>query len=154
DALEERLRDDGRWADLADVLEQDLAALGPPPEDAGGEATDAGATASLARRRYLLAALVSLYRDRLGRPARALVFQRQRVALDSGDLDGLMLTRDLELAALVSAPEPASNGDPPPSLRREGVATLIQLAARAGQPAVMAALENEAAASVTDDPSL
>ena len=169
DALEERLRVDGRWADLADVLEKDLAALGPPPEDATGEATGADASVGaaplpspLARRRYLLEALVGLNRDRLGRPARALVFQRQRVALDAGDLDGWMLTRDLELQALVVAPDPAGNaegnatgnGDPHAVLRREGVATLIQLAARAGQPAVMAALENEAAASVTDDPSL
>ncbi len=75
DALEEMLRADGRWADLAEVLEQDLAALGPPPEDGRcPSATDApGGAASpspLARRRYLLEALVGLYRDRLG-PARA-----------------------------------------------------------------------------------
>ncbi len=166
DALEEMLRADGRWADLAAVLEQDLAALGPPPEEGGagasatGDESGAAATAPspLARRRYLLEALVGIYRGRLDRPARALVFQRQRVALDSGDLDGWMLTRDLELWAAVAAPDAPlgenGGGDPRVKLRREGVATLISLAARAGQPAVMAALENEAAALVVDDPSL
>lgn len=166
DALEEMLRADGRWADLADVLERDLVALGPPPDDASLEAAGAAGTESttgaaapspLARRRYLLEALVGLYRDRLSRPGRALVFQRQRVSLDSGDLDGWMLKRALELWASVTNPADASEnaeGDPALALRREGVTTLISLAARAGQPAVMAALENEAAALVVDDPSL
>ncbi len=165
DALEEMLRVDARWADLAQVLERDLVALGPAPEDAGLEAASAagaesspGARSPLARRRYLLEALVGLYRDRLGRPGRALVFQRQRVSLDSDDLDGWMLQRDLELWASVTNPADAAGdqapGDPGVALRREGVTTLISLAARAGQPAVMAALENEAAALVVDDPSL
>ena len=101
DALEEMLRVDGRYAELAEVLERELAALGQ--EDGHEEA-------QAPRRRYLLEALVGLHRDRLARPARALVFQRQRVALDPSDLDGWVLTRDLEVAVSVAPEEDQVEG--------------------------------------------
>ena len=137
DALEELLRADARWEELAELLGGDLAALAP-------------GDAQAARRRYLLEALVGLHRDRLASPARALVFQRERVALDPSDLHGWMVKRDLELAVSIGPGDPEAKA----ALRREGVTTLIDLAARAGVPAVTAALENEAAALVTDDPGL
>jgi tetratricopeptide (TPR) repeat protein len=138
DALEEILRSDGRWAELAEILEQDLAVL---PDD---EATTG------ARRRYLLRALVTLHHDRLGHAARALLFQRQWVSLEPSDLDAWVFKRHLELAASLAS----AGSAPEVEARQESVATLIQLAARAGLPAVTAALENEAAALVTGDPSL
>jgi tetratricopeptide (TPR) repeat protein len=136
DALEELLRADARWSDLVQLLEGDLAAL--PADEAHAP-----------RRRYLLAALVGLYRDRLNDPARALVHQRARVDLD-GELDAWVLRRDLELAVSITTDDP----DVRDSLRRDGVATLIQLAMRAGEPSVTAALETEAAGLVTGDAAL
>ena len=138
DALDQILRSDGRWEELAPILEQDLAAL-----SGADAATDA-------RRRYLLRALVGLHRDHLGSPARALAFQRQWVDLVPSDLDAWVVKRDLELATTLVAG--VSDGEE--ALRKESVVTLIELAARAGQPAVTAALENEAAARVIDDPAL
>ncbi|HET6147345.1 MAG TPA: tetratricopeptide repeat protein [Polyangia bacterium] len=137
DALEEVLRSDERWADLAELFEGDLAAL-PAAEE------------HEPRRRYLLQALVGLHRDRLGNSERALVHQRARVELDPSDLGAWILRRDLELAVSVTTDDPDLRG----RLRRDGVGTLIQLAMRAEEPSVTAALETEAATLVTGDPAL
>jgi hypothetical protein len=129
DALEERLRGAGRWSELAELLESELAL--PDGDEPVGEPPRA-------RRRYLLETLVGLRRDRLDQPARALQLQREVVALDPDDLRAWIGQRDLELAVALAGP-----GGAPAA--REEVATLIELAARAGQPAVRAALEIEAA---------
>jgi tetratricopeptide (TPR) repeat protein len=162
DASEALLASQGRWAELAALLEAALAEVVGVPEAAERELT-------------LREELVALYRDDLNAPDRAYAHQKVLVQAAPRDVRRRVRLRDLELAggrpSGTSAPSlPAPFGPftpslPPRSLRSasplaslglgdtsdvaeataEEAETLKALAAAADEPAVAAALEVEAA---------
>jgi tetratricopeptide (TPR) repeat protein len=86
DALEVLLRATGRGADVAALLELELARGDADPQ----------------RETWLREELVGIYRDDLGAPDRAVAHQRRLVELSPGDARRLVRLRDLEL--LIGAP--------------------------------------------------
>jgi tetratricopeptide (TPR) repeat protein len=143
DAAESLLAGQGRWAELAALLEAALAEVAGVPEAAERE---------LALREEL----VALYRDQLGAPERAHAHQKHLVQAAPRDMRRRVRLRDLELAGGNSGPSAPSHpaSSPLASLGlasdlaeavAEEVETLKALAAGADEPAVAAALEVEAA---------
>jgi cellulose synthase operon protein C len=125
DALEALLVAQGRWTELAELLEAALSEV-------------AGVEAAAERELTLREELVALYRDDLGEPGRALAHQKQLVALRPGDVRQLVRLRDLELLGGIDTSDAAE-------ATAEEVETTLKLAAGADDPAVAAALKVEAA---------
>jgi tetratricopeptide (TPR) repeat protein len=134
DALEALLVAQGRWTDVAELLEAALSEV-------------AGVAAAAERELTLREELVALYRDDLGEPGRALAHQKQLVALRPGDVRQLVRQRDLELLGGIDTSDAAE-------AMAEEVETILKLAAGADDPAVAAALKVEAArlSVLGDDP--
>jgi tetratricopeptide (TPR) repeat protein len=125
DAAEGLLATQGRWAELAALLEAALAEVAGVPEAAERELT-------------LREELVALYRDELNAPDRALAHQKLLVQAAPRDVRRRVRLRDLELAG-------GSDTSDVAEAMAEEVETLRALAAGADEPAVAAALEVEAA---------
>jgi tetratricopeptide (TPR) repeat protein len=125
DALESLLAAQGRWAELAELLEAALAEI-------------VGAPGAAERELTLREELVALYRDDLGAPHRAFAHQKQLVASAPRDVRQRVRLHDLELAGGIEASDVAEAA-------AEEVESLRVLAAFADDPAVAAALKVEAA---------
>ncbi|HEY2728402.1 MAG TPA: hypothetical protein VGK52_00585 [Polyangia bacterium] len=125
DALEALLAAQGRWAELADLLEAALGEIVGTPGSAERELT-------------LREELVALYRDDLGAPEKAFAQQKQLVAAAPRDVRQRVRLHDLELAGGSEASDVAE-------ATAEEVESLRVLAAGADEPAVAAALKVEGA---------
>jgi cellulose synthase operon protein C len=125
DALETLLAAQGRWAELAELLEAALAEVAGRPEAAERELT-------------LREELVALYRDDLGAPERAWEHAKHLVASAPRDVRQRVRLRDLELAGGIDASDVAEAAG-------DEVESVLLLAAAADEPAVAAALKVEAA---------
>ena len=127
DALESLLAAQGRWADLAELLEAALSEIvGAPGID-------------MAERELTLREeLVALYRDDLRAPHKAFAHQKQLVATAPRDVRQRVRLHDLELAGGIEASDVAE-------ATAEEVESLRVLAASADDAAVAAALKVEAA---------
>jgi tetratricopeptide (TPR) repeat protein len=125
DALEDLLGAQGRWADLAELLEAALAEI-------------AGAPDAAERELALREELVALYRDDLGAPEQAMAHQKQLVLQAPRDVRQRVRLRDLELLGGSLASDVAE-------AVADEVESLRALAASADDAAVAAALKVEAA---------
>ena len=127
DALESLLAAQGRWAELADLLEAALSEIvGAPGVD-------------MAERELTLREeLVALYRDDLHAPHKAFAHQKQLVATAPRDVRQRVRLHDLELAGGIEASDLAE-------ATAEEVESLRVLAERADAAAVAASLKVEAA---------
>ncbi len=127
DALESLLAAQGRWADLAELLEAALSEIvGAPGVD-------------MAERELTLREeLVALYRDDLRAPHKAFAHQKQLVATAPRDVRQRVRLHDLELSGGIEASDVAE-------ATAEEVESLRVLAESADDPAVAASLKVEAA---------
>ena len=125
DALESLLAAQGRWGELAELLEAALAEI-------------VGAPGAAERELTLREELVALYRDDLHAPEKAFAHQKQLVAAAPRDVRQRVRLRDLELAGGVDTSDVAEAA-------AEEVESLRVLAAGADDAAVAAALKVEAA---------
>jgi cellulose synthase operon protein C len=125
DALETLLGAQGRWAELAELLEAALAEVAGRPEAAERELV-------------LREELVALYRDDLGAPGRAFAHAKDLVAAAPRDVRQRVRLHDLELAGGSGASDVAEAA-------AEEIETLRVLAESADDPSVAAALKVEAA---------
>ena len=125
DALESLLAAQGRWADLAELLEAALAEI-------------VGAPGAAERELTLREELVALYRDDLHAPEKAFAHQKQLARAAPRDVRQRVRLHDLELLGGVDTSDVAE-------ATAEEVESLRLLAAGADDPAVAAALKVEAA---------
>ncbi|HTA21816.1 MAG TPA: hypothetical protein VK989_21125, partial [Polyangia bacterium] len=125
DALESLLAAQGRWADLAELLEAALAEIVGAPDLAERELT-------------LREELVALYRDDLRAPHKAFAHQKELVATAPRDVRQRVRLHDLELSGGIEASDVAE-------AIAEEVESLRVLADSADEPAVAASLKVEAA---------
>jgi hypothetical protein len=126
----------GRWAELAELLEGALAEV-------------TGAPGAAERELALREELVALYRDELGAPEKAFAHQKELALASPDDVRQRVRLHDLELAGGAAASDVAEAA-------AEQVESLRALAAGADDPAVAAALKVEAArllAASGEDPA-
>ena len=125
DALEGLLAAQGRWTELADLVEAALAEIVGAPDAAERELT-------------LREELVALYRDDLHAPDKAFAHQKQLVASAPHDVRQRVRLHDLELAGGSDASDVAE-------ATAEEIESLRALAASADDAEVASALKVEAA---------